>query len=194
MSAAPSSLPPTPSDWVDLRGCFSGWALLKLGQLTRSLSPGDHLEVLGSDAQMARDLPMVAASLGLRLLNLGGGRGEYRFRLIKQTNPGPGEPQAPRPVATTITDNPKEKTMSQLLEQVPETSHVVDARGSACPGPLLEAKKAIGAVKVGEVLEVISNDPGTKGDIPVWATKVGHEYLGHALGDGCERIFVRRKK
>ena len=39
---------------------------------------------------------------------------------------------------------------------------VVDCRGSACPGPLMEAKKAIGRVKVGEVLEVLSNDPGTK--------------------------------
>lgn len=84
--------------------------------------------------------------------------------------------------------------MADLLETCPDTAHVVDARGSACPGPLLEAKKAIGAVKVGEVLEVVSNDPGTKGDIPIWAKKVGHEYLGYAVGDGCERVFVRRKK
>lgn len=71
---------------------------------------------------------------------------------------------------------------------------VVDARGSACPGPLLEAKKAIGKVKVGDVLEILSNDAGTKNDIPVWAKKVGHEYLGHLAADGYERIFVMRKK
>ncbi len=71
---------------------------------------------------------------------------------------------------------------------------VVDARGSACPGPLMEAKKAIGKVKVGEVLEVLSNDPGTKSDIPLWAQKVGHEYLGFVAGDGYDRIFVTRKK
>jgi len=70
----------------------------------------------------------------------------------------------------------------------------VDARGSACPGPLLEAKKGIGKVKVGEVLEVLSNDPVTKNDIPVWAKKVGHDYLGHLSGDGYDRIFVVRKK
>ncbi|MFH1060076.1 MAG: sulfurtransferase TusA family protein [Pseudomonadota bacterium] len=84
--------------------------------------------------------------------------------------------------------------MSELLATSPEAAHVVDARGSACPGPLLEAKKAIAAVKVGEVLEVVSNDPGTKGDIPIWARKVGHEFLGYMVGDGCERVFVRRKK
>lgn len=71
---------------------------------------------------------------------------------------------------------------------------VVDARGSACPGPLMEAKKAIGKVKVGEVLEVLSNDPGTKNDIPLWAKKVGHEYLGFLTADGYDRIFVIRKK
>jgi TusA-related sulfurtransferase len=71
---------------------------------------------------------------------------------------------------------------------------VVDARGSACPGPLLEAKKAIGKVKVGEVIEVLSSDSGTKEDIPAWARKVGHEFLGVLPSDGYDRIFVRRKK
>ena len=59
-----------------------------------------------------------------------------------------------------------------------EAASVVDARGSACPGPLLEAKKGIGTVKVGETLEIRSNDSGTRNDIPIWANKVGHEYLG----------------
>ncbi|MGB6064658.1 MAG: sulfurtransferase TusA family protein [Desulfomonilaceae bacterium] len=71
---------------------------------------------------------------------------------------------------------------------------VVDARGSACPGPLLEAKKGIGQVKVGDVLEVLSNDPGTKSDIPAWAKKVGHEFLGVLEAEGYDRIFVTRKK
>jgi tRNA 2-thiouridine synthesizing protein A len=70
----------------------------------------------------------------------------------------------------------------------------VDARGTACPGPLLEAKKAIGAVRVGQVVEVLSGDAGTRGDIPVWANKVGHEYLGMVAADGFDRHFVRRKK
>jgi tRNA 2-thiouridine synthesizing protein A len=70
----------------------------------------------------------------------------------------------------------------------------VDARGCACPGPLLEAKKGIGKVKVGEVLEVLSNDSGTKNDLPIWAKKVGHEYLGHLSMDGYDKLFIMRKK
>ena len=84
--------------------------------------------------------------------------------------------------------------MAQKLTELPKPSNMVDCRGSACPGPLLEAKKAIASVKVNEILEVLSSDPGTKEDIPAWAGKVGHEFLGYAPADGYDRLFVRRKK
>ena len=84
--------------------------------------------------------------------------------------------------------------MTEMDLSTIKAASVVDARGSACPGPLLEAKKGIGKVKVGETLEILSNDPGTKNDIPIWASKVGHEYLGHLQSDGYDRLFVVRRK
>jgi len=75
-----------------------------------------------------------------------------------------------------------------------QAEKVVDARAMACPGPLLEAKKSIGSVKVGEVLEIWAGDPNTKNDMPRWCKKVGHEYLGELTADGYERLFIRRKK
>jgi len=71
---------------------------------------------------------------------------------------------------------------------------VVDARGSACPGPLLEAKKAIGTVSVGQTIEVLSGDPSTKNDLPRWADKVGHGFLGSIEDDGYDRMFIQRNK
>ena len=71
---------------------------------------------------------------------------------------------------------------------------VVDARGAACPGPLLETKKAMGSVQIGSVLELWSSDPQTKVDIAAWCGKVGHELLGTLSADGYERVFVRRMK
>jgi tRNA 2-thiouridine synthesizing protein A len=82
---------------------------------------------------------------------------------------------------------------SEDLSQVTATK-VVDARGSACPGPLLEAKKGIGAIKVGEILEIWSGDARTKEDIPKWAAKVGQEYMGSLVAEGYDRIFLRRSK
>jgi tRNA 2-thiouridine synthesizing protein A len=75
-----------------------------------------------------------------------------------------------------------------------EVAKVVDARGSACPGPLLEAKKAIGAVAIGQTIEVLSGDPSTKNDLPRWAAKVGHEYLGVLGAEGYDRMFITRRK
>jgi tRNA 2-thiouridine synthesizing protein A len=73
-------------------------------------------------------------------------------------------------------------------------SKVVDARAMSCPGPLLEAKKGIATVKIGEVLEVWSGDSGTKTDMPNWCAKVGHEFLGVIPAEGYDRLFIRRKK
>ena len=67
---------------------------------------------------------------------------------------------------------------------------VVDARGTACPGPLLAAKKAIGEIESGEIMEILSADEGTKNDIPRWCDKVGHEYLGCFDEDSFSRLFL----
>jgi TusA-related sulfurtransferase len=75
-----------------------------------------------------------------------------------------------------------------------EPAKVADARGSACPGPLLEAKKSIGGVPVGGVLEILTTDPQTKNDMGAWCDKVGHGFLGVAEADGYERVFVKRGK
>jgi tRNA 2-thiouridine synthesizing protein A len=69
----------------------------------------------------------------------------------------------------------------------------IDARGTACPGPLLEAKKAIGTIKAGDIMEVLSADEGTKVDIPKWCIKQGHEYLGAMEESGFFKIYLKKK-
>jgi TusA-related sulfurtransferase len=71
---------------------------------------------------------------------------------------------------------------------------VIDARGAACPGPLLEAKKGMGTVALGGTIEIWSTDPVTKTDIGAWSAKVGHEFLGTVTADGSDRVFVVRRK
>ena len=88
--------------------------------------------------------------------------------------------------------------MTDMLDQTAvealPVGAVADARGSACPGPLLEAKKSIGGVPVGGVLEILTTDPQTKSDMSAWCAKVGHGFMGVAGADGYERVFVRRAK
>lgn len=68
----------------------------------------------------------------------------------------------------------------------------VDARGTACPGPLLEAKKAIGTINSGDIMEVLSADEGTKVDIPKWCNKKGHEYLGTIEENGFFKVLLKK--
>jgi len=75
-----------------------------------------------------------------------------------------------------------------------QAAKIVDARAMSCPGPLLEAKKGMGAVKIGDVLEIWSGDANTKNDMPRWCEKVGHEFLGTLPGEGYDRLFIRRMK
>ncbi len=75
-----------------------------------------------------------------------------------------------------------------------EVAKLVDARGTACPGPLLEAKRAIGECPVGGVMEVQSSDDGTIIDVQRWCKKMGHEYLGDVEGDGFWSVYLRRAK
>ena len=69
----------------------------------------------------------------------------------------------------------------------------VDARGTACPGPLLEAKKALGTIEEGEVMEILSADEGTKVDIPKWCNKQGHEYLGYLEENGYFKVYMKKQ-
>lgn len=71
---------------------------------------------------------------------------------------------------------------------------VVDARGMACPGPLLEAKKSMAGVAVGGIMEVLSSDEGTNNDIPAWTKKMQYEFLGVIEDAGFWRLFVRKTK
>ena len=72
-------------------------------------------------------------------------------------------------------------------------SKSVDALGTACPGPLLEAKKAIGTIGSGEVMEILSADEGTKEDIPKWCKKQGHEYLGSVEENGYFKVYMKKQ-
>lgn len=70
----------------------------------------------------------------------------------------------------------------------------VDARGSFCPGPLMELIKGIKKGAVGDVIEVISNDKGSKVDIPEWAQKMGHEVANERSEGDDYYIAIRKMK
>ncbi|SMC62835.1 tRNA 2-thiouridine synthesizing protein A [Desulfocicer vacuolatum DSM 3385] len=74
-----------------------------------------------------------------------------------------------------------------------EVTQVVDTCGLSCPMPLLKTKKALKALKSGEILEVLGNDPGSKYDLPEWGDKGDNEFLGMVdVDDGATRYFIKK--
>ncbi|BAB60413.1 hypothetical protein [Thermoplasma volcanium GSS1] len=71
---------------------------------------------------------------------------------------------------------------------------VIDARGSYCPGPLMELIKAYKQAKVGEIISVYSTDAGTKKDAPAWISKSGQELVGVFDRNGYYEIVMKKVK
>ncbi|MBC8418203.1 MAG: sulfurtransferase TusA family protein [Proteobacteria bacterium] len=69
----------------------------------------------------------------------------------------------------------------------------LDCRGLSCPMPILKTKKQVGKMKSGEILEILGTDPGTKNDLPAFAKRAGHEYLGERDDEGFTRLYIKVK-
>ena len=68
----------------------------------------------------------------------------------------------------------------------------IDARGMPCPGPLMSLIGAILEGQVGDVIEVLSSDAGSRSDIPAWINKAGHELVEVVEEDGFARFTIRK--
>jgi tRNA 2-thiouridine synthesizing protein A len=77
---------------------------------------------------------------------------------------------------------------------IPPITRTVDARGSFCPGPLMELIRAIRESQVGDVLAVYSSDRGSKVDIPKWVEKAGHKQIGVFTREGYDEIIVEKMR
>jgi len=75
-----------------------------------------------------------------------------------------------------------------------QATELIDARGMACPGPLLSLIGAIRQGSLGDVIEVWSSDAGSRTDIPAWVAKAKHELIEVVDEDGYARYLVRKAR
>ncbi len=76
---------------------------------------------------------------------------------------------------------------------VDEVHHTIDARNESCPIPILKSKKAIVHLKIGQVLEILTTDPGSKADIPAWAHVTGQKIISAEERSSEEFRFIVEK-
>ena len=74
-------------------------------------------------------------------------------------------------------------------------AHVtLDMRGVSCPGPIVQAKKLLEGMQKGEVLQLVSDCPGSADDIMSWARAGAADLVfSHESGRGVHEFYLRRK-
>ena len=73
-----------------------------------------------------------------------------------------------------------------------QITRTIDARGSYCPGPLMELIRGIREGQVGDLLSILSSDKGSRTDIPKWVDKAGHRLIAVETRDGYDEIVVEK--
>ena len=53
----------------------------------------------------------------------------------------------------------------------------LDALGKKCPVPIIMLADRIGEVPIGQIIEVLADDPAAKTDVPAWCTLKSHEFV-----------------
>jgi TusA-related sulfurtransferase len=69
---------------------------------------------------------------------------------------------------------------------------LLDARGTAYPGSLIAAKRAIENIETGQVLEILTTNERTKNEFPDWCHKMNFEYTGFITDKGIYHLFLKK--
>jgi TusA-related sulfurtransferase len=69
---------------------------------------------------------------------------------------------------------------------------ILDAKGLACPLPIVKTKKMMTELEIGQVLEIHTTDKGAKNDLPAWTKSSGHELLKHEEVNGVLKFWIKK--
>lgn len=74
---------------------------------------------------------------------------------------------------------------------------VLDTKGLLCPAPVVKTSQAVKQIQVGDVLQVLATDPGSKPDLTSWSRMTGNELLSVTEDGGSPKVYtflIRRMK
>jgi tRNA 2-thiouridine synthesizing protein A len=68
----------------------------------------------------------------------------------------------------------------------------LDMTGFFCPEPIIRVNQEMAHIPIGDVLELLADDPSSESDIASWARRTGNELLSAEHQDGHFRFLIRR--
>jgi tRNA 2-thiouridine synthesizing protein A len=75
-----------------------------------------------------------------------------------------------------------------------QVKKTLDCVGLFCPEPLFQTREQIDSIAVGDILEVLSDDPAAEEDLKRFAKRTGHELLAFEKTDGRLRFLIKKMK
>lgn len=73
-----------------------------------------------------------------------------------------------------------------------ESVKVLDAKGLACPMPIVRTRKEMKELEAGQVLEVHTTDKGSIADISAWAASTGNELIKQEESNGIFKFWIKK--
>ncbi|WP_026582673.1 sulfurtransferase TusA family protein [Bacillus sp. J33] len=73
-----------------------------------------------------------------------------------------------------------------------KVTKVLDAKGLACPMPIVKTKKAMNELETGQVLEIHATDKGAKNDLTAWAKSGGQELIKQEVDENVFKFWIRK--
>ena len=73
-----------------------------------------------------------------------------------------------------------------------QPDNTVDARGAACPGPLMDLIGAFRSAESGDVVRLLSDAEQSLTDVPEWADEAGNELLAVEEFDDHSAFYVKK--
>jgi len=92
-----------------------------------------------------------------------------------------------------LSSSSTERYMPDRGEGFPRPTKTLDCIGLYCPEPVFRTREEISTVQVGQILEVLADDPASESDIESWAKHAGQELISVERTEGGFRFLIRRK-
>ncbi|MGM0844910.1 MAG: sulfurtransferase TusA family protein [Bacillota bacterium] len=73
-----------------------------------------------------------------------------------------------------------------------KSTKVLDAKGLACPMPIVKTKKAINELQSGDILEIHATDKGAKSDLTAWAKSGGHDLIKNEEENDVFKFWIKK--
>lgn len=71
---------------------------------------------------------------------------------------------------------------------------ILDCKGLMCPMPIVQLAKKMKTMKVGDELDLISDDVGSKEDVPAWCQRTGNQLVDQKEAAGVYTYRIKKLK